>query len=97
MAQRSNIVDGPSKFDLMLALFDSDSSHRRTVAFLLENPEAKQGDLQCASLNFVINEVGREDGSGENWLFDGYYKVADRSGNARGFFSTRTRKGWVQF
>ncbi len=97
MARRSNIVDGPSKFDLMLALFDVYSNRRRTVEFLLENPEAKQVDLQCASLNFVINEVGREDGGDENWLFKGYYKVADRNGHVRGFFSTRTRKGWVEF
>lgn len=96
MAHHCNIVDGPSKFDLMLALFDGDSSHRRTVAFLLENPEAKQENLQCASLNFVINEVGRGDGSDENWLFVATYPANVDKGRVRGFFSTRTRKGWVE-
>lgn len=94
MARRDNIVNGPSKFDLMLTLFDGDSSHRRTVAFLLENPETEPW---CGSLNFVINKVEREDGSGENWLFRGYSSDTDKNLPVKGLFSTRTRKGWIEF
>ena len=88
---RFNIVDGPSKLDLMLSLFDGDSGLRRKVTFLLER------SLSRNHLHPVINKVGREDGSGENWMFEGYCrKVNGQDDLIRGFFSTRTRTGWVE-
>ena len=90
-----NIVGGPSRWDLMLAIFDGDFHHRRIVTFSLDPQE----NLPIRSLICTINEVGREDGSGENWLFEGetYYPAEIVSNyHIHGFFSTRTRTGWVE-
>lgn len=99
MAQRSNIVDGPSRFDLMLALFfDRSSVPRYTVEFMVEDmlflqESAGQNPTPVA---FVINQLAREGGSGEKWLFEGYYQIGRCTFPVSGFFSTRTRKGWVE-
>jgi len=95
---RLNITDGPSKLDFMLALFDGDY-HRRKVEFCFEDPQRQPGDPTIPSLSFVVNEVSRGDGlwdCDENWLFKGYFPGNDNA-PARGFFSTRTRKGWIEF
>ncbi len=91
------IVDGPSKCDLMLALFDGDCYHcRRPLTFSLEDPEPEPMAPKSVDLPFVIEEIGRKDGSGENWNFKGVY-VSNQKCLAQGFFSTRTRKGWIEF
>lgn len=92
-----NITDGPSKFDLMVALFDGDCRHRRMVRFSLEDPEAspKYGDIP--DHEFVINGFTREDGSGESWNFTGYYPGSSQGAPCKGTFSTQIRKGWIEF
>lgn len=64
----AKIIDGPSKFDLMLALFDRKSVNTRQVTFATEN-----GRDLGQTLNAVINSVGVEDGSGESWILEGYF------------------------
>ncbi len=90
------ITDGPSKFDLMLALFDGNCEHRREVVFNLRAGKSTS-TLAVIDSVVVIDSVTREDGSGESWNFEG--RVVDFVGNPKiiGYFSTRTRKGWVRF
>ena len=85
---RFEIVNGPSKFDLMLALFDGNCDHRRIVDFTLLSPQKEHKTFSC-----IINDLKREDGSGESWLFAGYFGVNP----LHGYFSTKHRKGWIKF
>ncbi|MDP3793910.1 MAG: hypothetical protein Q8R07_04110, partial [Candidatus Uhrbacteria bacterium] len=67
MAQFS-IMNGPSKFDLMLALFDRDpepSDLPRTVIFMLLEDDGH------ATRSAMIDGVQVEDGSGESWNIEG--------------------------
>jgi len=85
------IVDGPGKWDLMLSLFDSTVSHPRPVSFRVSIKEP-------ITENVVITQLGREDGSGESWIFEGY-AIPEEGRNlaVRGWFSTHSRKGHIKY
>lgn len=84
---REKIVQGPSKFDLMIGLFDGKSKDQKLVYF---HTELHGQNFQ----HFVrLNEVTREDGSGESWCFKG---VCNNS-QVRGWFRTDKREGWLEF
>ena len=86
------IVDGPAKWDFCLALFDGDSNHRRKVGFTITVNNFRD------PVQVFINKVGREDGSGESWLFWGYVAEGLRpEPEVYGYFSTKTRRGWLKF
>ncbi len=61
------ITGGPSKMELMLAMFDSSIDQRRPVTFNYYggNPKFVMSEL-C-----YISTVGKEDGSGESFNFTG--------------------------
>ncbi|OGZ72211.1 MAG: hypothetical protein A2998_03375 [Candidatus Staskawiczbacteria bacterium RIFCSPLOWO2_01_FULL_37_25b] len=80
--QHLTIVDGPSKFELMLGLFDVNSTNPRLVHFILAGGWPDPWPV-------LLSGVSKEDGSGENWLFTGYHD----DHQVKGYFSTRTRKG----
>lgn len=95
------INNGPSKFDLMTALFVW-KPHRPTVKFLLDDGrEYTASILGCSS----------EDGSGESWNIVGQLHDIYFGGGGKGFeehavlrqwygfkghFSTANRKGWLK-
>ena len=90
MAQdtQSKITSGPSKFDLMLALFDRKGSKPRIVSFTFE-------DQGVFPFQVIIEQVGIEDGSGESWMIKGAWV----RGDIRGFeahYRTDTRTGWIK-
>ncbi len=87
---RYEIEDGPSKWDLILAIFDGDSNHRREVTFSIECPGFNER-------GFTLNGASREDGSGDNWIIHGYCSAETKGGKMSGFYSTKTRKGWLEF
>lgn len=81
------IVNGPSKFDLMISLFSGSnaSTTRRTVTFVLE----ASGDE--SSVTALIESVEREDGSGESWNFEG-----SQLGHwVRGYYNSRSQTGTI--
>jgi len=84
------IVNGPSKFDLMTALFVW-KPERHKVEFTAAN-----GTVYTAS----ILACEAEDGSGECWNIRGV--VSDSNGRLRikkhfkGFFRTNTRAGFLK-
>lgn len=84
------IISGPSKDELVAALFEGGADHRRSVFFAVNRvPEYAR---------VVINGIRREDGSGESWLFSGYLAEGrENSPNIEGYFSTRTGRGWLRF
>jgi hypothetical protein len=89
-----NIVAGPSKFDLMLALFDGTIEHHRCVEF-----EFNTTPRMTVKTKFLVSSVQREDGSGESWNFEGSlsYDNFCTLKNVRGYYSTKTRTGTFRF
>lgn len=84
------IVNGPSKFDLMLSLFDGNKMPRRTVKFLLEGIKQE--------VEVAIASVEQEDGSGESWNWAGNTRASTVRGyNVKGYFATRGRVGHLEF
>jgi hypothetical protein len=100
------IVNAPSKFDLMTSLMQGDSSSRNSVAFKLKDSDAE------IVLHVVVSSLAREDGSGDNWLFEGY---VERPGLCRrigaslrledfviktkyvhGYYNIVRRQGWMK-
>ncbi len=86
--QRMEIVDGPGKFDLMVALFDG-----KVVRFTLKDKNTK-------ALKIIGVEL--EDGSNQRWLIKGYiYKgyhmsEGDKTSRFSGYYDSYSRKGWLE-
>ncbi len=96
---RSDISYGPSKFELMMALFDRKSVNTRDVEFRLGANDS------TVVAHVVITGVEIEDGSGECWNFKGYVRrvaphpkgtVPPPPRNCRGFYRTNTRRGSIE-
>ncbi|MHB0978223.1 MAG: SH3 domain-containing protein [Minisyncoccota bacterium] len=90
MAKKSfKIIYGPSKFDLMMALFDNTATAPRQVSF--------QPESGMEALSIHLLSIGREDGSGESWLLEGIVFWPDRLSDrkVRGYFSTQRRTGYL--
>lgn len=83
------ITNGPSKYDLMLGLFDRECSRPRPVQFALQIP----GRPHPLGMELHVEGVDIEDGSGESWIITG----SDWKNNVkyRLYYSTMTRKGTV--
>ena len=94
--QKINIVKGPSKFDLMMSFFDIFEGKRRPVIIGIEAPDRVPS---LAHLTLVINSLQWEDGSGENWNYEGFVKSSERPDGlryARGYYSTQRRFGYIE-
>ncbi len=89
---QKQITDGPSKFDLMLALFDR-AHGPRPVVFYVKQPDQPL-------IMVIIHELGLEDGSGASWLFKGSTtdSVGGRLPSQRvsGYFRTDKRTGYIK-
>jgi hypothetical protein len=84
-----NTIGGPSKFDLMLSLFDGNKDLRRTVEFRLEGAREP--------IVVAVTSVQQEDGSGERWNFEGRLTNYRRGFSVRGYYSSNSRKGYITF
>ena len=82
--KEGQIVEGPSKFDLMAALFDGKQVE---FTFLIEGRSYK--------VLVRLFSVGREDGSNESWLITGNI-TSSHGDHFDGYFETRRRKGHVK-
>lgn len=96
---RSDISNGPCKFELMMALFDRKSVNTRDVEFKLGANDS------TIVAHVVITGVEIEDGSGEKWIFKGYVRnvaptseqsVPPPSRQCFGFYRTDSRRGWLE-
>lgn len=103
---RVNIVDGPSKYDLSVALFHGGSSERHKVVFRLKRTDEPvpwvglaSGKPAVPAAVCTINAAEREDGSGENWNFRGYLQghPSRISSRVSGYYNTQHRTGWIEF
>lgn len=109
---KATIVDGPSKMDLMVALFYAYDQRRGpfSVTFYLkpENPldEAIQWNTPIGAkgtpMKAQIIGVTCEDGTGESFNIDGFLDPCGLSkpvysDNFTGYYSTKDRKGTIEF
>jgi hypothetical protein len=82
------IKSGPSKWDLMLALFDNNVlANPRTVEFEFVENHAPE--------KVIVMSVEREDHSGDSWNITGFIPASGvhSQRNVRGYYSTQTRRG----
>jgi len=87
------IVNGPSKFDLMLSLFDGNKEPRRTVQFRVRS---ETGRMEI-NHEVAVTLVQQEDGSGESWNFQGLTWGQSISHRVRGYYSSKRRTGTFNF
>lgn len=93
MTEQNSIVGGPSKFDLMIAFFDKIGEHRRPVKLKIGGPDY----ITIIEVPVVINTLTWEDGSGNNWYFEGYASDGPFQGlNLVGYFNSNRREGWIR-
>ena len=92
------ITDGPSKADLIFALFHATYDHPHNVELTIYAPENGPA-VRSVKLTIQINVVAREDGSGESWILDGHiitmegHKHPNSSSSFNAYYSTKRRKG----
>lgn len=84
--QSFKIVGGPSKFDLMLALFDRIHDNRE-ITFTV-----RRTSYVSDAKRTVITGVDSEGGP-EMWLFRGWYVLNNTQ--VSGFYDTNLRKGSI--
>ena len=103
ITERLTIKGGPSKFDLMISIFQNphdgsnSPSKRMYVAFGVLTPTICP---ELATIRCLINAIARLQ-VGENWAFEGQYlHMADRQFGdwlpVRGEYNIRERTGWVE-
>lgn len=83
------ITAGPSKWDLMLALFDNAADQTRELRF----DARTSNDNLRTSFDITINGIFVEDGSGESWNIFG----RTHNKHVKMHYSTRQRKGMILF
>lgn len=106
MAQSLDIVGGPSKYDLMLALFDRSANRSRPVTFSGKLVVGTAGSgsgsgvtwepmfgKPVAKLEIHILGVSLEDGSGESYCFTGQ---SEDGRHWKGWYRTDDRHGRME-
>lgn len=88
---RFRILRGPSKHDWFIALSVGDSRNRYFIEFTVE-PDGPPGPRRVYQ-SVVINQISREDGSGERWNFQGWYTEPSNWQEMVGCYDTSTRRG----
>jgi len=98
-----NIVAGPSCEELFLALRLRHEG--RKVTFTVAPSHITRRNLaggrkfipQALQFDVMVDELGIEDGSGNNWLFTLYDATASfGSTRLKGYMDTTRREGWVK-
>lgn len=94
------VVEGPSKFDLMLSLFNKG---QQVVFSILPSMHEDTKKIDC-----IISAIEKEDGSCDCWLIKGIYvgveNIAIRKSNIEitrwkkftGFYNSRKRGGQIE-
>lgn len=97
-----DIINGPSKFDLMLALFDSRENRGDMEGYGRQIVELVVGDVKFPrTLKAIVNSVAIDENrpQEENWIISGSIGIfGDHVKPVRfmGHFNSHTRKGWLE-
>ena len=95
--KRNTIINGPGKFDLMLALFQS-----KRVTFTIK--EIKEVAPKARGICHVrVDSITRQDHRFNVWLIQGYFEggyydyLYHKHGTRfKASFEARDRKGWIE-
>jgi len=100
MATRREIVDGPSKFDLMVAFFNRQQGHDNSLVFCLGGPDFGDGPSGVCWVTGLKQEWNDPSGrwTPEGWLFEGigFCRPSQTKHPVFGAYNTKTRKGWIK-
>ena len=106
---RANITNGPSKFDLMLALFDRERDQPRREVTFIEDSRIREAELSEQGFppmpleNVVITGLKCADhfknytNMSDVWMFEGYYDGDPLNKKISGLYTCSTRQGWIDF
>lgn len=95
---RYTIVACPSKFDLMMAIFGDKHVVEYTIEeATTETTRPEHSAVVLATIPVKMLSVGREDGSGENWLVKGFVSMVTGCCKINGYCNTLRRRGWIEF
>ena len=101
LTSRFGITHGPGKWDLFIALGENTFENPHVVIFQIDEKmitvttDARQAASIMTKVEICLNSLGREDGSGQKWLFEGFNPHSHQ--NVQGYFNLNTRKGWIEF
>lgn len=99
MATRYEIVNGPSKFDLMMALFAKNVDNA-TIEFEFAGHINDFWKTPCTKFRkMTLVSLERNNIGGEVWYLKGYAFVNQKPDERRvasGVFSTKSRNGWLE-
>ncbi len=84
---KCKITDGPSREELFDAL-RLRQEHREVTLTWFEGSNSR-------SASFVVNGIGAEDGSGDNWFLTLSSVEYNPGQTIGGYFNTKVRKGWL--
>lgn len=106
------IVDGPSKFDLMVAFFDRFGPYgttrqrgsQKSVAFATGRLTSSDRSRAGAVAAIVkVDSLAHEDGSGHSFMFTGrlaegttLFRGSTGDGRVEGYYNSRTREGFIK-
>lgn len=107
---RATIVDGPSKMDLLVALFYAYDQRRGPffVTFYVQSDDLDQGrniellGVKGTPIKAKIVGISHEDGTGDSYIIKGYLdpygcSKPDFSTKFEGYYSTKNRTGTLEF
>ncbi|MBP7134506.1 hypothetical protein KBA73_04790 [Patescibacteria group bacterium] len=86
------ILNGPSKYEFAIGLFEHNGSQARPISLTVETPTGicvPRGCERNPTNDYVVMSVEREDGSGESWNLI----VRDQFGEYKMHYNTRRREG----
>lgn len=91
------IVAGPSKFDLMTALFAKGATNPLEFSLKGFLPDALVVDGNPPRIKKVrLSSVEREDGSGESWNLKGWVDTGGYGSKFKAYYDTRNRGGYFE-
>ncbi len=93
METQLTIVNGPSRWDFAISLFEGEASRQKELKFTLEDRTRTNRPVNIVRVR--LTGVEREDGSGDKWLFKGYYRLGAVSSKLHGYFDLERRLGWA--
>ncbi|HET8574824.1 MAG TPA: hypothetical protein VFM02_01480 [Candidatus Paceibacterota bacterium] len=93
MEKTTAITFGPNKAQLCEALAEGDYENRKVLEF-----RTTKGDISSpthGTIQFILDSMMREDGSGESFILGGYEKIGDEMIPRRLYYHSGRKAGTV--
>lgn len=87
-----SVTAGPSEMQLMMSLM---RPYRSLYQVDMDKGTSVRFTTHGGGFHTSINLMQREDGSGNRWILEGYVFDDPSFRNFRGFYDSKTRKGYL--